>query len=158
MSDLTSQGLMIRAAHPSDAGVIASFNAAMALETEHKQLDPALLCAGVEHAIAEPEAARYFVAEVAGQIVGQLMVTMEWSDWRNGVFWWIQSVYVHPEFRRLGVFKALYRQVEQAARQRKNVCGLRLYVERENDHAQAVYQRMGMKDAGYLVFEVEWKQ
>ena len=150
--------LLIRPAHPADAPTIAAFNAAMALETEHKHLDPATLRAGVEHAIANPEVARYFVAEIANQVVGQLMITMEWSDWRNGVFWWIQSVYVHPDFRKRSVFKSLYQHVETSSRTNPTVCGLRLYVEKENTHAQAVYHRLGMKDAGYTVYEVEWKR
>ena len=148
--------LLIRPARLDDARVVADFNAAMALETEHKRLDPATLRAGVEHAIANPDVARYFLAEVAGQIAGQLMLTMEWSDWRNATFWWIQSVYVRPEHRSRGVFKALYRHVEQLARARNDVCGLRLYVERQNATAQKVYAGLGMSDAGYVVYEVDW--
>ena len=85
------------------------------------------------------------------------MITMEWSDWRNATFWWIQSVYVPPGYRSQGVFKALYRHVEQIAQAQKNICGLRLYVEKENTPAQEVYRRLGMSDAGYLVYEVDWK-
>jgi ribosomal protein S18 acetylase RimI-like enzyme len=151
-----SPDLLIRPARTDDATVIADFNTAMALETEHKCLDPATLRAGVEHAVANPQIARYFLAESAGQVVGQLMVTMEWSDWRNGTFWWIQSVYVHPEHRSRGVFKALYRHVEQLARDRRDVCGLRLYVEKENGPAQQVYRKLGMRDAGYVVYEIDW--
>jgi ribosomal protein S18 acetylase RimI-like enzyme len=153
---MPSDHLVIRPAHPDDAAIVAEFNAAMALETEHKRLDPATLRKGVEHAIANPDAARYFLAEIGGQIAGQLMLTTEWSDWRNATFWWIQSVYVRPEHRSKGVFKALYRHVEQLARERKDVCGLRLYVEKENGAAQDVYDRLGMRDAGYLVYEVDW--
>jgi len=150
--------MVIRAARSEDAAVVAEFNAAMALETEHKRLDPAILRAGVEHAISNPEIARYFLAEIDGRVAGQLMITMEWSDWRNATFWWIQSVYVRPEHRSRGVFKALYRHVEAIARERKDVCGLRLYVERENAAAQAVYRRLGMCDTGYLVYEVDWSK
>jgi GNAT superfamily N-acetyltransferase len=153
MSDLPR----IRAAVRDDVNVISEFNAAMALETEHKRLDPATLRAGVERAIAQPDAARYFLAEIAGQVAGQLMITFEWSDWRNANFWWIQSVYVHPDFRAKGVFKALYQHVEQLARQAK-ACGLRLYVERDNAKAQEVYCRLGMKNAGYIVFETDWSK
>jgi ribosomal protein S18 acetylase RimI-like enzyme len=149
--------IRIRPATPVDAAVIASFNAAMALETEHKSLDPSILRAGVGRAIAQPDAARYFLAEIAGHVVGQLMITFEWSDWRNADFWWIQSVYVHPDFRAKGVFKALYRHVEQLARQAK-ACGLRLYVERDNANAQEVYRRLGMENAGYFVFETDWSK
>ena len=153
---MPSPTIVIRPARPDDAAVVAEFNAAMALETEHKRLDPATLRAGVQHAITHPEVARYFLAEIEGRVAGQLMVTMEWSDWRNATFWWIQSVYVAPAHRSRGVFKALYRHVEQIARDRKDVCGLRLYVERENAAAQEVYRRLGMCDTGYLVYEVDW--
>ena len=150
-----SSDIQIRAATPADAAVIAGFNAAMALETEHKTLHAQTLRAGVERAIAQPRAARYFLADLAGEVVGQLMVTFEWSDWRNADFWWIQSVYVHPDFRARGVFKYLYQHVEQLARQ-AGACGLRLYVERENTRAQEVYRRLGMTDSGYAVFETDW--
>jgi ribosomal protein S18 acetylase RimI-like enzyme len=145
----------VRGATVDDAEVIAAYNAAMALETEHKRLDPNVLRAGVEGAIERPAAAKYFLAEVGGRVVGQLMVTLEWSDWRNADFWWIQSVYVAPEFRSRGIFGALYRHVEGLARG-AGACGLRLYVERENVGAQAAYRRLGMGDAGYFVFEVDW--
>ena len=107
-----SDSMRIRGATVADAEVIAAFNAAMALETEHKRLDPVVLRAGVEGAIARAGAARYFLAEVEGRVVGQLMVTFEWSDWRNGDFWWIQSVYVDPAFRSRGILGNLYRHVE----------------------------------------------
>jgi GNAT superfamily N-acetyltransferase len=148
--------IRIRPATPPDAQTIADFNVAMAWETEHKRLDPATLRAGVERAIAQPDAARYFLAaDAAGRVVGQLMITFEWSDWRNATFWWIQSVYVEPESRSQGIFRQLYRHVETLAKQ-AGACGLRLYVEKENAPAQQVYQRLGMADAGYLVFETDW--
>jgi GNAT superfamily N-acetyltransferase len=150
-----NDSLRIRGAALADAEIIAAYNAAMAMETEHKQLDLAVLRAGVEGAIRQPEAARYYLAEVDGRFVGQLMVTFEWSDWRNANFWWIQSVYVHPEFRSRGIFGALYRHVERLARD-AGACGLRLYVERENTGAQAAYRRLGMTDSGYLVYEADW--
>jgi ribosomal protein S18 acetylase RimI-like enzyme len=150
-----SDAMRIRDATAADAEIITSYNAAMALETEHKRLDVATLRAGVEGAIARPGSAKYFLAEIGGRVVGQLMVTFEWSDWRNGDFWWVQSVYVHPEFRSRGVFGALYRHVEGLARE-AGACGMRLYVERENVGAQAAYRRLGMGDAGYLVYEVDW--
>jgi ribosomal protein S18 acetylase RimI-like enzyme len=145
----------LRPATADDAQIIAEYTVAMALETEHKRLDPETVLAGVRHGIANPAEARYFVAETNGQVVGQLMVTFEWSDWRNGTFWWIQSVYVHPDHRTAGVFKSLYRHVELLARQ-QNACGLRLYVERDNRRAQDVYRRLGMADSGYAVYEVDW--
>jgi ribosomal protein S18 acetylase RimI-like enzyme len=150
-----NDSMRIRGATAADAEVIASYNAAMALETEHKRLDLAVLRAGVEGAIRQPESAQYYLADVGGRVVGQLMVTFEWSDWRNADFWWIQSVYVHPDFRSRGVFKALYRHAETLARQ-AGACGLRLYVERDNTVAQAAYRRLGMTDAGYLVYETDW--
>jgi ribosomal protein S18 acetylase RimI-like enzyme len=150
-----NDSMRIRGATLADAEVIAAYNAAMALETEHKRLDLAVLRAGVEGAIRQAEAAKYHLAEVDGRVVGQLMVTFEWSDWRNGMFWWIQSVYVHPEFRSRGIFAALYRHVERLAKG-AGACGLRLYVERENVGAQAAYRRLGMTDSGYLVYEADW--
>jgi len=149
--------IVIRPATTNDAAVIAEFNAAMALETEHKRLDPAILRAGVERAIALGDAARYFLADIDARVVGQLMITFEWSDWRNGMFWWIQSVYVHPEFRSRGIFKQLYRHVESLAKE-ADACGIRLYVERQNSAAQEVYKRLGMGDAGYAVFEMDWSK
>jgi ribosomal protein S18 acetylase RimI-like enzyme len=150
-----NEATTIRGATAADAELIAAFNAAMAWETEHKRLDAGVLRAGVEGAIARAVSAKYFLAEAEGRVVGQLMVTFEWSDWRNADFWWIQSVYVAAEFRSRGIFGALYRHVEGLARG-AGACGLRLYVERENVGAQGAYRRLGMGDAGYLVFEVDW--
>lgn len=152
-----ADSILIRSAGRDDAAIIAEYNAAMALETEHRRLDLAVLRPGVERAISQPEGARYFLAEMERRVVGQLMITFEWSDWRNGMFWWIQSVYVHPDFRSRGIFKGLYRHVEALARQ-SGACGLRLYVERENRAAQEVYRRLGMEDAGYAVFERDWSK
>jgi GNAT superfamily N-acetyltransferase len=104
--------------------------------------------------LEDPAKGLYFVAEEAGQVVGQVMITFEWSDWRNGMFWWLQSVYVREEFRGQGVFRALFEHVRQLAGQQAGVCGLRLYVERENERAKAAYERQGMTNAGYEVFEV----
>jgi len=148
--------LVIRPAVASDADFLARGNTAMALETEHKRLDPAVVGAGVRAALADPGKGRYFVAERDGQRVGQLMFTCEWSDWRNGTFWWIQSVYVLPEARRSGVFRTLFRHVEQLAEDDPTVCGIRLYVERENTRAQATYRHCGLHDAGYAVMEVDY--
>src|SRR5262245_25952289 len=132
--------LSVRAAVPADAAVIAEFNRRLALETEHKALDPATLAAGVAAALADPDRARYFVAEDGGAVVGQLMLTREWSDWRNGWIWWIQSVYVSHEARRRGAFRALYEHA-RAAGVAEGVVGLRLYVEQDNHAAQEVYRR-----------------
>jgi GNAT superfamily N-acetyltransferase len=155
----------IRPAQAADAGLLAQWAAAMALETEHKHLDPATVQAGVAAGLADAARARYFIAmhdlpvagrETIGSAVGTLMFTREWSDWRNGDWWWIQSVYVAPEHRRQGVYRALYRHVEQLARATPDVIGLRLYVERDNQRAQQTYTALGMVDAGYRIFEAEF--
>jgi GNAT superfamily N-acetyltransferase len=145
--------LTIRRAGPADAAVVAEFNRLLALESEGKALDAAVLAAGVAAGLADPNRSIYFLAEQDGAAVGQIMYTKEWSDWRNGWFWWIQSVYVRPEARRRGVFRALYEHVYQAARADGQVIGLRLYVERNNHAAQETYRHLGMQAAGYLVFE-----
>lgn len=142
----------IRPALLSDAPTLTAFNAAMALETEQLTLDPALLAAGVLAGLADPNKARYFVAEADGRVVGQLMLTLEWSDWRNGVIWWIQSVYIEPSARRQGVFTTLYRHVEQLAKAAGAV-GLRLYVEQHNHAGQQTYKQLGMKLTEYRVME-----
>jgi ribosomal protein S18 acetylase RimI-like enzyme len=145
--------MQIRLATPQDAPVLVEFNGAMALETEGKELLPGVIGAGVRSLLGNPASGFYVVAETEDRVVGSLMITKEWSDWRNGTFWWIQSVYVRPEFRRQGVYKRLYRHVQEMAAQDPAVCGFRLYVERENGRAQATYQALGMKETRYLVFE-----
>jgi ribosomal protein S18 acetylase RimI-like enzyme len=144
--------MRIRLATPADAGVLIEFNAAMALETEGKELLTDVIGAGVRSLLANPAAGFYLLAE-QDSVVGSLMITKEWSDWRNGTFWWIQSVYVRPQSRRQGVYKNLYRHVQELAANDPKVCGFRLYVERENSRAQATYRALGMKQTHYLVFE-----
>ena len=146
----------IRNAQPTDAPLIAEFNALMAEETEHQKLDRVLLRNGVEGLFAEPSRGVYYVAEVDGVVAGQLMITYEWSDWRNGTFWWIQSVYVKPGYRTHGVFTALYRHIEQLAKSRRDVCGLRLYVEEHNDRAKQTYAKLGMHATHYQMYEVDF--
>jgi len=144
----------IRPATLADVETLVAFNAAMALETEDKRLDPNLLERGVVGLIENPSRGKYLLAcDDGGRVVGQLMYTFEWSDWRNGDVWWIQSVYVAPEFRRRGVFQSLYKAVRTMAFESGGVVGLRLYVEHHNANAQATYRAMGMKDAGYSVME-----
>src|ERR1700674_764071 len=126
----------IRPATRDDAEFLARGNARMALETENLSLDLDRLRAGVQAVFDDPARGFYLIAEVDGQRAGQAMITYEWSDWRNGVFWWIQSVYAVPELRRRGVFRALYAQAEVLAQQRGTVCGLRLYVDVHNRPAQ----------------------
>ena len=146
----------IRGARSDDAADIARFNAAMAVETEARTLDPATLRAGVDAVLADPAHGFYLVAEADGAVVACLMITYEWSDWRNGQWWWLQSVYVDACFRRQGVFSALHAEVERRARARAGVIGLRLYVERDNAAAQRTYAMLGMHDAGYRIFEREF--
>jgi len=146
----------IRPATERDIGVIAANNAALALETEHRRLAPEVVRDGVTAALADPEKGRYFVANRAGDVVGQIMHTYEWSDWRNGCFWWIQSVYVIPPARGQGVFRRLYEHVRTLARAQPGVCGLRLYVERENSRAQQTYRQCGLVDSGYSVMEEDF--
>lgn len=143
----------LREATPDDATTIAGFNLAMAEETEGKTLKPELIGPGVDALLHDERKGRYWVAESDGRVVGQIMVTYEWSDWRNATIWWIQSVYVHPDHRRQGVFSALYRHVEDIARRADGVCGLRLYVERDNTRAQDTYTALGMSKDNYLVME-----
>jgi ribosomal protein S18 acetylase RimI-like enzyme len=142
----------IRPARLTDADVICEFNRLMALETENKELDLALLKPGVAAMLADPNKGGYILAEAEGQVVGQLGVTAEWSDWRNGSFWWIQSVYVVASARRHGVFTRLYQHVLSEAR-KAGVIGVRLYVEHDNRAAQATYQKLGMAMTGYQVME-----
>jgi GNAT superfamily N-acetyltransferase len=146
----------IRDARHDDAEFLAAGNIAMALEAEHKRLDPATVARGVRAVLEDRNKGRYFVAEQAGEPVGQLMITDEWSDWRNGRFWWIQSVFVLPAARRSGVFRALFRHVEHLARSDSSVCGIRLYVERENVRAQATYRNCGLADGGYVIMETDY--
>ena len=143
----------IRDAAPADATAIAKYNSQMAEETEGRALEPGVIGAGVAHVLADKTKGRYWVAESDGEIVGQLMVTYEWSDWRNGMIWWIQSVFVPLPFRRRGVFSALYRHVESLAAAEPDVCGLRLYVETSNHRAQQTYEALGMIKPSYLVME-----
>ena len=128
----------------------------MALETEHLTLDPGRLQSGVKRLVEDSSKGFYILAWDGGRIVGQLMITFEWSDWRNGTFWWIQSVYVEPAYRGRSVFKALYRHIENMARTTPDVCGLRLYVEGENHRAQEVYRRLGMTATPYQMFEIDF--
>ena len=143
----------IRAATDCDIEVITANNAALAMETEHRRLSPDIVRAGVSAALADPAKGRYFVAELAGQVVGQIMHTYEWSDWRNGWFWWIQSVYVTQSARGQGVFRRLFDHLRTLARAEPGVCGLRLYVERDNSRAQKTYRQCGLMDPGYFVME-----
>lgn len=148
--------IAIRRATPDDARTLALHNAAMAAETESITLDPERALRGVEAALRDPAKGFYLLAEADGAAAGQLMVTFEWSDWRNGVFWWLQSVYVRPEHRRRGVFTRLYRAMREEAEKSGGVCGVRLYVESANRRAQQTYQRLGLRQAHYQMYEVDF--
>jgi len=145
--------LAIREARPDDREFLVRGNTEMARETEGLALDAALIGPGVEAVLADPSLGRYFVAELDGVAVGQLMVTYEWSDWRNGMFWWIQSVFVEPGHRGQGVFSALFRHVSGIAERESGICGLRLYVERTNRGAQSVYSHLGLHVSNYEIME-----
>lgn len=154
----------IRPAKPCDVDVLARFNCALAEETEGKQLDPPTVHSGVARLIDRPAAGQYLVAEQValpdaepdGLLIGCLMTTREWSDWRDGAFVWLQSVYVLPEFRRQGVFKSLYLHLQQEAQADPDICGLRLYVEHDNRAAQTTYAELGMTQTRYHLYEVEF--
>jgi GNAT superfamily N-acetyltransferase len=150
--------ILVRDAGPGDGPSIVEFNAALARETESKELDLDVLSRGVASALADPGRLRYWVAEALapGRVVGQAGVTREWSDWRDGWVWWFQSVYVHPDARSLGVFRALHAHIRSAAIAAGDVVGLRLYVEHANQRAQRTYEALGMRHGGYHVFEEFW--
>jgi GNAT superfamily N-acetyltransferase len=153
---MTTPSITVRSAALTDLPIIARFNSLLAWETEHKRLDQQTIERGVRRALAAPNLCRYFVAEQGGQIVGQAMITIELTDWRDGVLWWFQSVYVAEPHRGQGVFKALFEHVRALAESDGEVRGLRLYVERDNERAQRVYQQLGLQPSGHLVFERDW--
>ncbi|MFM8552032.1 MAG: GNAT family N-acetyltransferase [Nitrospiraceae bacterium] len=159
-ASLRDEQLLIRPAHVGDLDRLVDFSLAMAQETEGRQLDRVRLRQGTQAIFDEPARGFYLVAEVKNQphqiVVGQLMITFEWSDWRNATFWWIQSVYVHPDWRRRGIYRAMHRHLLQEAKNRKDVCGLRLYVEKDNREAQTVYHRVGLSPSAYQVFEEDF--
>jgi ribosomal protein S18 acetylase RimI-like enzyme len=147
--------LAIRDATEADLATVVAFNQRMAEETEGRRLRDDRIGAGVAAVLGDPSKGFYLIAERGGHVVGQLMVTYEWSDWRNGTFFWIQSVYVPPEARRTGVYRALYDAVNARAAARGDVCGVRLYVERDNDIARKTYEALGMRHAVYDMYETE---
>ncbi len=143
----------IRQANIHDAQTIADFNSLMAMETEGKTLQPEIILSGVQNMIANPAYGYYLVAEQDGQVVGSLMVTRQWSDWRNSMFWWIESVYICKEYRRQGIYRRLYDEVKILAEKDSNVCGFRLTVEKDNLKAQQTYHSLGMTKTDYLIYE-----
>src|SRR5689334_18447313 len=139
----------VRQARLSDAPFIVNANVCLALETEGKRLSLDCVTAGVKALLSDESKGTYFIAEADGQLAGQLLITREWSDWRNGHFWWIQSVYVVEQFRSMGVFRALFQQVHALAKGQPDVCGLRLYMEAHNARARQAYERLGLKQTDY---------
>jgi len=145
--------LTIRAAVPTDIPTIVEFNCRLATETEGKTLDREIVTKGVTAALSDPHKGPYFVAEEYGQILGVSQITFEWSDWRNGWYWWLQSVYVRADSRGKGVFRALYDHICRLAKQDPGVLGLRLYVEIDNLDAQQTYRKLGMNRIDFLIFQ-----
>ncbi len=143
----------IRIAKAEDAPDLVEFNQAMALETEGKRLETEVLQSGVTAVLNDKNKGFYVVAEDENKIVGGLMVTFEWSDWRDNWFWWIQSVYILPEARGKKIYSRLYDFVKEKARDSGDVCGFRLYVEKENTNARRVYEKLGMEESHYLMYE-----
>jgi ribosomal protein S18 acetylase RimI-like enzyme len=148
-----SQKITTRIGNLEDADTIADFNIALAQETEHIQLNPLTVTRGVRSLLENPHYGFYVVAERDGIILGCLMITYEWSDWRNGILWWIESVYVRPENRLQGILKKLFTFLREKAKQQGNVCGFRLYVEKNNQNARIGYERVGMKKTNYDMYE-----
>ncbi len=148
--------LRIRTATLADMDRIAAFQQAMALETEGKELDATTLRQGVAGVFEAPEKGFYLVAVADAAVVGSLLITYEWSDWRNATFWWIQSVYVDAGWRRRGVYRAMYDHVLSLAGSRGDVCGIRLYVERTNAVARQTYDRLGMHKSHYDLYEIDF--
>lgn len=146
----------LRLASPLDLPSIVSFNEGIALETEGLLLEKERLSHGVSAFLNDPSLGFYLLAFHQETVVGQLAVTFEWSDWRNRFFWWLQSVYVHPSWRRKGVYRALHARVRQMAHDDPKVCGLRLYVERQNTVAQTTYHALGMERSPYLVMQEDF--
>lgn len=146
--------ITVRYATPGDTASLVAFQQAMARETEGITLDLEPLRRGINAVFRSPDKGLYLVAEAEGAVIGGLLITYEWSDWRNGTFWWIQSVYVEPQWRRKGVYRAMHNYVCEVASKRGDVCGIRLYVERDNNVAQQTYSNLGMVKSHYDMYEM----
>jgi GNAT superfamily N-acetyltransferase len=142
----------IRKARPDDASTIVDFQQKMAWETEKLTLAPETITNGVKKVFTDPECGQYWVAEDNGMVVASLLITYEWSDWRNTNVWWFQSVYVLPSHRRKGIFRLMYLSIKNEA-DKQGVAGLRLYVETNNSAAQKTYMALGMKSEHYTMYE-----
>ena len=151
-----SNEIRIREATPSDIDRIAEFQQGLAWESEGKTLDRGLLLQGIQEIFEAADKGFYLVAESQGQVVGSLLITYEWSDWRNATFWWIQCVYVDSQWRRRGVYRALHSHVHGVASARDDICGIRLYVERNNTVAQQTYAKLGMSQSHYHLYEIDF--
>ncbi len=149
-------GISIREGTSTDATLISNFQRHMALETESKILDEDTVLKGVEKVLTSSDRGFYIIAEVTSKVIGSLMVTFEWSDWRNGWFFWIQSVFVDGSYRRQGVYRLMHDEVINRCKASKDCCGIRLYVERNNINAQKVYKNLGMHETDYYLFEEEF--
>jgi len=160
LSDATIPGLQIRRARASDRIIVAEFNRRLALESESKRLDAAVLEAGVASALADPDRLCYWLAELGepAEVLGQAAISREWSDWRNGWIWWLQSVFVVESHRGRGVFRALFRLIRDEARDQPDVIGLRLYVEDSNEPAHRTYRALGMQPGGYSLYQELWHE
>jgi len=148
--------VLIRQATIADVETIARYNTSMALETEGVSLDQHRIKQGVHAVITDSSKGFYAVADIESRVIGQMMVTFEWSDWRNGIFWWIQSVYVIPQYRQLSVLTKLHEHVRSQARKNPSVCGLRLYVEEDNKIAQKAYKSLNMMESTYKIYESDF--
>src|SRR5210317_324685 len=144
--------ILIRYANINDAETIVRFNSAMAMETENKELQTKIIDVGVKSVLENEKYGFYLIAESNGNPVGQLMITKEWSDWRNGEFWWVQSVFVDKDYRGQGIYSQLYNKVKELTKADGNVCGLRLYVDSNNKNAQEAYAKLGMTKTNYILY------
>lgn len=145
--------VIVRKARFEESDTIINFNINMAKETENIELPYEKIAPGVRGLFSNPEYGFYIVAEIDGEIAASMMITYEWTDWRNGIFWWIQSVYVREEFRRKGIYSKMYEWVKDQVKSKKDVFGFRLYVEKENINAQKTYEALGMKETVYKMYE-----
>ncbi|OOM79486.1 GNAT family N-acetyltransferase [Clostridium sp. BL-8] len=155
MDNINKNLTRIRKANIDDLEIIAKFNYNLAKETEDKELNLDIVTKGVKAILDDPAKGQYYVYEINNKVVGQIMHTYEWSDWRNGMFLWVQSVYVDAEYRRNGIFKELYAYVKNTCDKNEELAGIRLYVEKENHNAKATYKSLGMSECNYHMYEYE---
>ena len=153
---MNTSKIAVRNATADDIDSLVAFQQAMAHETEGKTLNAELLRQGINTVFNSPDKGFYLIAEAEGRVVGGLLMTYEWSDWRNATFWWIQSVYVDAQRRRKGVYRAMHDYVYDIASSRDDICGIRLYVERSNHVAQQTYASLGMSKSHYDLYEIDF--